>query len=293
MNTKKTVKNKLILEALGASGAIGSVSDREFDDILDRAVELAGKVTPLEISTREERVAKIKKMNTGMNNRKLDQEDKKNKKKEQEAKENKYKAAADELGRYKSDSKRSCDDFEEDLRMAMEAQVRYIEDEEDSWGALNRRTSGTPIVKPGSVVDDVPKGHKPLVQVYLDCSGSFDEDDIHAEEAFMSVIADLVDDDKLDVEIVYFANNLHPDFASAAREGGTNAWDQLIDNIEETQPDNVLIITDSDMDYDAEQNTKGYIAPGCVWFIWKIWTAPHLTERLQGMAGTYEYDLGR
>lgn len=91
------------------------------------------------------------------------------------------------------------------------------------------------------------------------------------------------------INLIYFANNLHPDMESARREGGTNAWDQILQNIKQNNTKNVVLITDRDMHYQAAYGPR-LVVPGCVWFIWKNGDASsEIVNHLVGKRGNFQY----
>lgn len=134
-------------------------------------------------------------------------------------------------------------------------------------------------------------GEKPTLRVYMDCSGSFNRSDIEAERAAVAVLGEFEKRGKCSIELLYFSSNLHTDYNSAAREGGTSAWKQMVEDMQAKKPTNVVIMTDSDMDGLARNTSLTYVAPGCVWYIWKDSTSPNMLDKVKGRRGTYEFSL--
>ena len=66
-------------------------------------------------------------------------------------------------------------------------------------------------------------GEKPTLRVYMDCSGSFSKSNIEDEKAAIAVLGEFEKRGKCNIELLYFSTNLHTDYRSAAREGGTSA----------------------------------------------------------------------
>ena len=169
---------------------------------------------------------------------------------------------------------RNIQNFAKDLLDTIKEQVGKIEAEEDSWGALNRRFQNTPILKPGVIRDEKNAIAVPVIQAYFDCSSSFDANDIAKERDLLSVLNGLEAQNKIKIELYYFANNVYSvsKFGAnaetqARNEGGTAAWHDIIANIKATAPTNVILCTDEDMNSSAKRNTSSYYAPGCVWFL--------------------------
>lgn len=103
----------------------------------------------------------------------------------------------------------------------------------------------------------------PSVNVYFDQSGSWGREDIEAVNKPMSTLYKYNKEGKLNLNIYYFANSV----GTTPNQGGGTNCQAVIDHINKTKPDNVIIVTDSDGEY-RDYNSSASV-PGCVWFLWR------------------------
>lgn len=184
------------------------------------------------------------------------------------------------------------DDFLQTFEWAITSQVRAsIEKDDADYSHMNRHTEDdTDILTKGDFIDDSTVAQRPVIQIYLDSSISFDKDDVIRTHSIVNKIKDLEDLGKIKIELYYFATTIYSDFDSARRDGLTQAWDDILDNIKGHRAQNVVIITDSDMEEQAAN--CGFVkVPGYVWYLWKVTGCASLPAHLQGMQGTEEYGL--
>jgi hypothetical protein len=194
------------------------------------------------------------------------------------------------------DSFSGFDDFIKSLNRAVSRQVTTSHKDAPSWGALNRRRQGTGIISPGEKRQKLPNKKIPVIDFYFDCSGSWGSADIDKGNLAVKSLVDLEKENKIKINIWYFANNVYPTPEPARREGGTCAWNQIIQNIRATQATNVVIMTDGDMQRQG-QDQGGFLThtvPGYVWYLWRNGSnAPRLPQDLRGRAGTAEFSFTR
>ena len=153
-----------------------------------------------------------------------------------------------------------------------------------SWSRPNRRYAGTGILAQGKAIKPNPI---PVINVYVDQSGSWGADDIAMGAKAMNVLKNYVDRGKIKVNTYYFSNNVHGDARSARNEGGTEGQ-PILDHIRATHPDNVVVMTDSDI---GDCRTKIRV-PGAVWFLWKYGQqSQNLIDHLSGEKKTEMFDL--
>ena len=181
--------------------------------------------------------------------------------------------------------------FKDDLYDTIRDQLDKIKKEKNSWGAINKHHQNDNIIKQGKVIRGEYDEKTPLIQVYLDCSSSFNSDDIKREKDLLEVIKEFEDEGEIIIDLYYFSDDIFRDYYSARNQGGTRAWPKIITNIIKTAPSNVLIVTDSDMEYDAIASNKYYRVDGCVWYIWKRTRADALPKHLDGATGLKEYSI--
>lgn len=158
---------------------------------------------------------------------------------------------------------------------------------DETWKRYNSRTGHLGILKPG--VGEVERRNIPLLSVFIDQSGSFDERDVQVGLQVISTLAGFEKQGLLKIKVYYFANHVHLDAESARAEGGTNAGNEILETIVKTRTDNVVILTDSDLDYNhLEQKV---IVRGAVWFLFRNSTSTNIQEHLKGRKGNFVYEI--
>lgn len=211
-----------LTEAINSSNTIDLISDDEFNKIIDGHLKAIEKVK--KIRKEGPRENPLKKFGGDYWKNDLTAEDRANILKDKIEKDTQSELQRlHNLNKYSSSHKPSTS-FKHDLRLAIQDQIETYKEQRKSWAALNRRTAHTAVMKQGNqiITQDEPK--KPSIRVYLDCSGSFNQDDITKEENFMSGVAKFERDKEIEKTVIkYFSNNLHDDFRSARDEGGTSA----------------------------------------------------------------------
>ena len=139
-----------------------------------------------------------------------------------------------------------------------------------------------------TITQEEPK--KPSIRVYIDCSSSFRKEDIEKEENFMQSIARFEKDGDIEKTVIkYFADDLWDDYQTARDQGGTSAWDEIIEDIKKYKPSNVVIVTDYDMYSQGGQYGTAEI-DGIAWFIWKKYAAQSLINDIK-CKKTIQYNL--
>lgn len=135
-----------------------------------------------------------------------------------------------------------------------------------SWKRPNKRyPEETGIVLRGKA--RVETKNIPLLVVYFDQSGSWSKDDVQKGLAAIESLNYYVKQHKLKLEIYYFAVNIHTDAAAARIEGGTLDSATLVEDIKKRKPNNVVIMTDSDPDY--EGYCPSVTVDGGVWLLFR------------------------
>lgn len=177
------------------------------------------------------------------------------------------------------------------LRKALAMQVESEKTKAGSWAAINRRYDGTSVVKPGIRNKTLPSTKVPVIDFYFDCSASWGDHDLEKGNEALSKIAQLEKDGEIKVNVFYFADHVYADKESPRREGGTGAWNHIIENIVLTKATNIVIMTDRDMLHQCDNPPhKGYKVQGFVWYLWRDGEcATNLPNLLQGRCGTMQF----
>lgn len=165
---------------------------------------------------------------------------------------------------------------------------KYIKDAVDGGEDYSYARIHPSYAKHGFIVPTLNEleGPVPLINVYHDVSGSFTNE--AKTEAAMQAIATLnkyVKQGEIKIKIYYFS-----DYVSTSRnevlDGGTNGR-PILDHIKETNPNNVIVITDGDISDCRETVT----VPGAVWMLFYGKRSENLINHLKGRKETRYYDI--
>lgn len=284
--------------------SINDISDEEFNMLVNRVFDAIDAVgdSSLTFTSEEERELQAKEIKTDLSSNKtqteLSAEDVAQIRAETQAVKAREKETAKYHRRARS-SFRGFQDFLTSLYRAIALQVATEESNDDSWSAINRRYGGTGILQPGKRLNELPNKKIPIIDFYFDQSGSWTESDIKTGEKAIRELADMEANGQIKVNVYYFANNVHTDAASARREGGTQAWNEIVKNVIATQATNVVIMTDDDMEDRWNGVWRGekaltYTVPGYVWYLWRDGdNAPRLPRDLKGRGGVQQFSFTR
>lgn len=281
------LKKQRLTEALKS---LDIMSDSEFDSLIDGVLSRVDQVKKVEYSSDlEARVQEIQAdANDIMKNRELAAEDELNLGTERRA----IRAKEREKTKYNPSNFKGIEAFKFNFYNAIKDQVEEVEDDEDTWAVINRRHEDDPsIILPGSRMED--KGEDiPSIDVYFDQSGSWSEEDIEVGRAAISCINEFDQRGEIRLNIYYFANNVYSEPEAARNEGGTDAWLKILKNISANKTKNVVVVTDSDMNWDAKIGPT-LTLDGCVWYIWKNGrNSQELPKHLRGRRGNFQYAFG-
>lgn len=151
---------------------------------------------------------------------------------------------------------------------------------EYTWRRFNKNLVGTGLLGKGRGTSHNQK--IPKLAVYFDQSGSWDEGDIKRGFYAISALNEYVKRGQLKIDVYYFAVEIHDTPEAARREGGTCRADTLLEDIAAKKPNNVVIMTDGDVD--SGSNTKYVTVDGGVWLLFKnaSYMSKDLPEHLRG-----------
>lgn len=294
------------LESLveAAQKNLKDISDEEFNLMINRVFDAISAVgdKDLTFTSDEERELKAQEIKADLGSRETQQalsdEDIAAIRAETQA----VKAREKEIQQYKQPARNSFKGFQEflnSLYRAIALQVNTNEVQDDTWSAINRRYSGTAVLKQGQRKNDLPDRMVPIIDFYFDQSGSWDENDILAGKKAVEALVDMEEKGQIKINIYYFSNHVFNDAQSARNEGGTRAWNEIVKNVITTKATNVVIMTDSDMEDWWEGQSYGkpalkYIVPGYVWYLWRNGeSAPRLPRDLKGRGGVQQFSFNR
>lgn len=158
-----------------------------------------------------------------------------------------------------------------------------------SWKRFSKRyVSSNPLIQKGRARTRNQK--IPLINVYFDRSGSWNDDKIKVGQQAVAGLKQFERKGQIKIAIYYFANDVHSNPEDAEREGGTGATQKILDHIEATHADNVIIMTDSDMDSQGEFNRQVKV-DGAVWFVFVGERCNRIMQYLKGKELTKAYEL--
>jgi len=182
-------------------------------------------------------------------------------------------------------------DFGVDLFRAVKSQISTAKQPEDTYMRPNASYANSDYLMPGQ--DYPEKRNIPVIDIYFDQSGSWDADDIQKGLDALASIRQFEIRKKVKVNLYYFADHLHDNPRSARWEGGTSGFDEVLQNIKNTQADNVIIMSDSDIESQTDWGRVSKVEiPGYVWFLWRYGDrSPKATVYLRGRRGTTQYNL--
>lgn len=157
-----------------------------------------------------------------------------------------------------------------------------------TWRKYNSNYAGSGIIKQGHRTEKV--GKIPLINVYLDQSGSWGPQDV---EIGLDALASLYGYEKkglIKLQVYYFSNHLHSSAEEARQEGGTGAGAEMMQHIADTKPMNVVVMTDDDFDSWGLGNLN-ITVPGAAWLLFRNFRSEKLMNQLKGKKHTKIYDI--
>jgi len=182
-------------------------------------------------------------------------------------------------------------DFETDLFDAVRSQIGEAKTPDETYLKVNPTYADSDLLMPGMDYPDVKM--KPIIYVYVDQSGSFDDNDIKVAEEAISTLWDFERRGKIETRMFFFANHVFDNPRDARREGGTHAFPDILRHINDSDANNIIVLSDADFDGQTNWQTCGNVGVrGCVWWLWRYgnrsWKAP---EHLRGELGNFQYKL--
>ena len=167
-----------------------------------------------------------------------------------------------------------------------ESLVGFIRKELDvgrgkTWSRFSKKYAGSGLIRPGT--SRLSQNYIPLINVYFDRSGSWDADKTEEGKKAIATLNDYERQGKIKIKWYYFADEV-----SSEDPGGGGTYGQpILNHIEATKPDNVIIITDSDIS-DCRTDT---IVPGGVWLLFYDGESQNLIDHLHGKKLTRIFDM--
>lgn len=189
--------------------------------------------------------------------------------------------ASKELNKYKNSP---LNKFKDSLQSFIKKEIGEVKS--SSWSKINKKYAGTGTIKAGT--SKHASGKIPLINVYFDRSGSWDAAKTKVGEQAIATLNNYVRQHKLKIDLYYFNNDVFTNDRDGEGWGGTDPV-PVMNHINATKPDNVIIMTDSDFDW--YDDFPSATVPGAVWMLFKGGVSKKLQERLKGKKLTKSFEL--
>lgn len=104
----------------------------------------------------------------------------------------------------------------------------------------------------------------------------------------LGVLNNYKDRGEIKLNVKFFSNNVHDNASEARHEGGTNL-ESVLQDIQKSNPDNVIIMTDADSEGDELPFTQ---IPGAVWLLFKNGDrSQSLIDAIKGRTQNLVFDI--
>ena len=165
---------------------------------------------------------------------------------------------------------------------------RFIEnqlstEEDETWTRIHPSYEDSEFILPGKLEKE--EKYIPLINVYWDVSGSFDDPKKTASaRQAIATLNQYVRNGDIEIDTYYFADKVSDNEKDAG--GGTNGQ-PILNHIMRTNPDNVIVITDGDIS-DCRNHVQ---VPGAVWMLFYDTRSQNLIDHLSGKKETKYFDI--
>lgn len=184
-------------------------------------------------------------------------------------------AKADAVSDYARTGSGGLENFKVDLRRFVS---RLVGDKERSYKTFDPRYEGSGFIMPGKYRSS---NKTPVINVYWDSSGSFsDPAKTAGARAAIETIRSYVKQGLISIHVYFHSNTV-----TLEPQSGGNNGNEVMKHIQETKPDNVIIITDGDL---SGTNMETEV-PGAVWMLFYDYTSAGLIKNLHGRKETRWY----
>lgn len=158
-----------------------------------------------------------------------------------------------------------------------------------SWKRFSKRyVSSSPLIQKGRARTRNQK--IPALNVYFDRSGSWDDNKIKVGQQAIAGLKQFERKGQLKINIYYFSDDIFSSPDDPGAGNSTSATQKILDHIEATNADNVIIMTDDDMDHQG-QFTRPVKVDGAVWFVFVGGRCNRIMQYLKGKELTKAYEL--
>lgn len=172
--------------------------------------------------------------------------------------------------------------FEDSLQKFVKSEIGN--ERNKTWKKFNAGKDAVGLLGPSRAT--VRNKNIPLINVYFDRSGSWDEAKTAVGEQAIGTLNNYVRKKQIKIDLYYFANEVSDQDNNSLIGYGTRG-EPILRHIQQTRPDNVIIMTDDDI----TDCTSNVTVPGAVWFLWKGGVSTNLQQHLKGRLETNDYYL--
>lgn len=178
--------------------------------------------------------------------------------------------------------------FRESLNGFLRSETDYGRDK--TWRRFSKNYSNSGLIRPGTARNI--GGKIPKINVYFDQSSSWDSEKISVGRQAIATLNKYVQRREVEIKVFYFSDEIFTDPNSPLSQQATSAGPDIIEHIQETKADNVIIMTDGDFDYQGNWKSVDPISvPGGVWFLFKDGESKTIQKYLKGKKLTKSFKI--
>ena len=171
--------------------------------------------------------------------------------------------------------------FNKSLDMFIAKEVR--KKRKSTWAKPNMRYEGSGIIRKGRRMESAQT--VPVINVYFDQSGSWGQDDLAVGYEAIGVLKNYQDRKEIKVNLFFFADHVSGNNDHREIGGCTSAGGEIIRHIQSTKPDNIILMTDNDMEYGRNEEMfeeDKVLVPGAVWFLFRNYVSQGCQDWIKG-----------
>lgn len=173
--------------------------------------------------------------------------------------------------------------FRESLNAFLKRETDFGRDK--TWRRFSKNYSDSEIIRKGTARNVA--GHIPIINVYFDRSASWDDEKIKVGEQAVATLNKYVQRGEARIKVYYFSDAIFSDRNSKLSNQATSAGPDIVQHVVDTRADNVIVMTDSDTDFQGEYGSVSPISvPGMVWYLAKGGVPTRLPTYIRGKKGT-------
>lgn len=253
------------------------------DKMVDKAQEKPFQ-SPREQQTQEEIQERVKQLKQALSELKKDIFDETEKVKHDSDMAGELERRAAEIAKYKN---LPSVKFAESLNNFIKTQIGRVKGK--SWAKINKNTIYSGTINKG--ISRSATNLIPVINVYFDRSGSFNgypEKTKSAEKA-LATLSNYARRGQIKINLYYVSDKVYNNRQEAESKGWGADGVSIIEHIEATKPDNVIILTDDDASVTpGDPTTK---VPGAVWLLYYENRADNLDNHIRGVQLNRIFDM--